>query len=156
MKAHEAPTRDVVAVGPNTTVGEILASPIRPRISPVPVVNEVMDLVGQTDLPAGSESATGKKRRWWWLKLSANPYVSQCAYCGSSAFGPGCSYAPRGLHRHQTDERHCEYCGSTAYGRGCSYSPFKVHRHGAGSRCRWCGSIALGMGCTYYPTGMHE
>lgn len=154
MKTHAAPGSDVVAVGSNTTGGEIATNPI----SPDPVVSrahDVMDMLAQARLTPASEIDARKKRKWWWLKLSAGPYVSRCAYCGSSAIGPGCSYARGGVHRHQTDEKHCEYFGSTAYGRACSYLSLEIATV-AGNRCRWCGSIAVGMGCPYYPTGMHE
>lgn len=67
MLAHEAMTRDVVTVGPETTVGEIAALLVRHRISAVPVVSEsrVVGIVTQTDLGHRSETATEKRRKWW-------------------------------------------------------------------------------------------
>lgn len=111
--------------------------------------------VSQAEFTHPSESVPKEKRRWW-LNLFVSPRTSRCVYCGISAFGPGCSDGPRGVHQHKIDEKHCEYCGSTAYGPSCSYSPTGLHCHGGGSHCRWCGSKAGGFGCRYYPTGMHE
>ena len=152
MKGHESTAKHGVEAGSNTAGGKIATNP-------VPIwsrAHDVKDMRAQARLTPASESGTGEKRKWWWFRLSADRSVSRCAHCGSTSFGPGCSYARSGIHRHQTDERHCEYCGSTAYGRGCSYSPFGVHCHGGGNRCRWCGSMAGGLGCPYYPTGVHE
>lgn len=75
MKAHEAMSRDVIKVGPDTTVGEIAALLVRHRISAVPVVADATDVVGivsQTDLGHRSETETEKKRKWW-LEVFADP-----------------------------------------------------------------------------------
>ena len=115
-------------------------------------------VVNQQGTYAGSASMVGadllaRCRDWWQRRNEFSP----CAYCGSTAFGPGCSGGPRGVHQHQTDNQHCEYCGSTAYGWSCSHSPTHAHRHGGGGgRCRWCGSSSSGIDCSYYPTGVHE
>lgn len=56
--------------------------------------------------------------------------TSRCVYCGSSNFGNGCRYSPKGVHMHPDDPKRCTYCGSTNYGKGCRYSPDGVHIHG--------------------------
>jgi CBS domain-containing protein len=61
-------TKDVVTVGPQTTVGEIAAVLVRHRISAVPVVSEdsrVIGIVSQTDLGHRSETGTERQRKWW-------------------------------------------------------------------------------------------
>lgn len=68
MNAQEAMTKDVVTVGPQTTVGDIADLLVRHRISAVPVVtdgNRVVGIVSQTDLGHRSETATEKPRKWW-------------------------------------------------------------------------------------------
>jgi CBS domain-containing protein len=68
MKAHEAMTKNVIAVGANTPVREIAALLVRHRISAVPVVSEggrVIGIVSQTDLGHRSETDTEKRRKWW-------------------------------------------------------------------------------------------
>ena len=68
MNAQEAMTKDVITVGPETTVGEIAGLLVRHRISAVPVVsqdNRVVGIVSQTDLGHRSETGTEKKRKWW-------------------------------------------------------------------------------------------
>jgi len=68
MNAQDAMTKDVVTVGPQTTVGEIAAVLVRHRISAVPVVSEdsrVIGIVSQTDLGHRSETGTEKQRKWW-------------------------------------------------------------------------------------------
>jgi CBS domain-containing protein len=75
MKAHEAMTKDVIKVGPDTTVGEIAALLVRHRISAVPVVADethVVGIVSQTDLGHRSETETEKRRKWW-LEAFADP-----------------------------------------------------------------------------------
>jgi CBS-domain-containing membrane protein len=65
MQAHEIMTRDVVTVGPETTVGEIAAILVRHRISAVPVVasgTQLVGIVSQTDLAHRSETGTEKRR----------------------------------------------------------------------------------------------
>jgi CBS domain-containing protein len=77
MKAHEAMTKDVITVGPNTAVREIAALLVQHRISAVPVVSEdgrVMGIVSQTDLGHRSETGTEKRRKWW-LELFADANV---------------------------------------------------------------------------------
>jgi CBS domain-containing protein len=68
MNAQDAMTRDVVTVGPQTTVGEIAGLLVRHRISAVPVVSDdgrVIGIVSQTDLGHRSETGTEKRRKWW-------------------------------------------------------------------------------------------
>ena len=68
MNAQDAMTKDVVTVGPETTVGEIATVLVRHRISAVPVVskdNRVVGIVSQTDLGHRSETGTEKRRKWW-------------------------------------------------------------------------------------------
>jgi CBS domain-containing protein len=74
MEAREVMTRDVVRVGPDTTVGEIAAILVRHRISAVPVVSgtQLLGIVSQTDLAHRSETGTEKRRKWW-LELVADP-----------------------------------------------------------------------------------
>jgi CBS domain-containing protein len=68
MHAQDVMTKDVITVGPDTTVGEIAALLVRHRISAVPVVaaeNRVIGIVSQTDLAHRSETETEKCRKWW-------------------------------------------------------------------------------------------
>jgi len=68
MNAQDAMTKDVVTVGPQTTVGEIAGLLVRHRISAVPVVSDddgVVGIVSQTDLGHRSETGTEKRRKWW-------------------------------------------------------------------------------------------
>ena len=68
MNAQETMTKDVITVGPETTVGEIAGLLVRHRISAVPVLAEddrVVGIVTQTDLGHRSETGTEKKRKWW-------------------------------------------------------------------------------------------
>ena len=68
MKAHEAMTKDVITVGPSTTVREIAALLVKHRISAVPVVTndgKLLGIVSQTDLGHRSETDTEKRRKWW-------------------------------------------------------------------------------------------
>ena len=84
MEAREVMTRDVVTVGPDTTVGEIAAILVRHRISAVPVVSgtQLLGLVSQTDLAHRSETGTEKKRKWW-LELFADPDATAREYVKS-------------------------------------------------------------------------
>jgi hypothetical protein len=57
--------------------------------------------------------------------------VSRCVFCGSSAYGKGCRYGPKGYHFHPNDPRKCSWCGSPAYGKGCRFNPNgEEHVHG--------------------------
>jgi hypothetical protein len=49
--------------------------------------------------------------------------MSQCRYCGSSAYGY-CGSSPSKVHEHNADGDHCEFCGSSSYGY-CGTSPKK-------------------------------
>jgi CBS domain-containing protein len=77
MKAHEAMTKDVITVGPKTTVREIAELLVKHRISAVPVVSSdgrLLGIVSQTDLAHRSETGTEKRRKWW-LELFADSNV---------------------------------------------------------------------------------
>jgi CBS domain-containing protein len=84
MKAHDAMTKDVVTVGPDTTVRDIAALLVRHRISAVPVVSDgrVVGIVSQTDLGHRSETDTEKRRKWW-LELFADANVKARDYIKS-------------------------------------------------------------------------
>jgi CBS-domain-containing membrane protein len=85
MEAQDVMTRDVVAVGPDTTVGEIAAILVRHRISAVPVVSRDQQLIGivtQTDLAHRSETGTEKRRKWW-LEAFADPDAKAREYVKS-------------------------------------------------------------------------
>ena len=86
------------------------------------------------------------------------PVVAKCAYCGQSAYGRNCVYAPNGLHEHRDNPSKCKYCGQSVYGRNCVYSPAKhLHIHASGGdKCIYCGSTSLGRNCVYSPNGVHE
>ncbi len=57
--------------------------------------------------------------------------VSRCVFCGSTSYGRGCRYGPKGHHFHPDDSTKCSWCGSTAYGLGCRLNPNgKEHVHG--------------------------
>jgi CBS domain-containing protein len=85
MEAQDVMTRNVVAVGPDTTVGEIAAMLVRHRISAVPVVSgdeQLLGIVTQTDLAHRSETGTEKRRKWW-LEAFADPDVKAREYVKS-------------------------------------------------------------------------
>jgi CBS domain-containing protein len=81
MEAREVMTREVVTVGPDTTVGEIAAILVRHRISAVPVVSgaQLLGIVSQTDLAHRSETGTERRRKWW-LELFADPNAKAREY----------------------------------------------------------------------------
>jgi predicted nucleic-acid-binding Zn-ribbon protein len=57
--------------------------------------------------------------------------VSRCVFCGSTSYGRGCRYGPKGHHFHPDDSSRCSWCGSTSYGLGCRLNPNgKEHVHG--------------------------
>jgi CBS domain-containing protein len=97
MEAQDVMTRDVVAVGPDTTVGEIAAILVRHRISAVPVVSgdgRLIGIVTQTDLAHRSETGTEKRRKWW-LEAFADPDAKAREYVKS-----------HGLKAHDIMSRH--------------------------------------------------
>lgn len=56
---------------------------------------------------------------------------SRCIFCGSTNYGKGCRYGPKGYHFHPNDSTKCAWCGSTNYGKGCRLNPNGVeHVHG--------------------------
>src|SRR5262245_44344306 len=75
MQARDVMTKDIVSVGPETTVGEIAALLVTHRIGAVPVVardRRLIGIVSQTDLAHRSETGTEKRRKWW-LQAFADP-----------------------------------------------------------------------------------
>jgi CBS domain-containing protein len=86
MHARDVMTKDVVTVGPETTVGEIAALLVRHRIGAVPVVSSddrrLLVLVSQTDLVHRSETGTEKRRKWW-LEAFADPDAKAREYVRS-------------------------------------------------------------------------
>lgn len=86
--------------------------------------------------------------------------ATRCIYCGSPAFGTGCTNSPNKCHCHSTDQSTCMYCGQTVYGSGCRFSPTGKHKHGHCKpneigKCRYCGSPAYGS-CGISPSHYHE
>jgi CBS domain-containing protein len=68
MRAMDVMTRDVISVGPNTSVSEIAALFLRRRISGVPVVDgtgKLLGLVSEGDLVRRVETGTDARRSWW-------------------------------------------------------------------------------------------
>lgn len=56
---------------------------------------------------------------------------SRCVFCGSTNFGKGCRYGPKGYHFHPNDSTKCAWCGSKNYGKGCRLNPNgDEHVHG--------------------------
>jgi CBS domain-containing protein len=85
MQARDVMTKDVVTVGPDTTVGDIAALLVTNRIGAVPVVSEgrqVIGVVSQTDLVHRSETGTEKRRKWW-LEAFTDPDVKAREYVKS-------------------------------------------------------------------------
>ena len=90
MEAREIMVRDVVTVGPDTTVGEIAAILVRHRISAVPVVSgtQLLGIVSQTDLAHRSETGTEKRHKWW-LEVFADPDAKAREYVKSHGLRAG-------------------------------------------------------------------
>ena len=68
MKASDVMAKDVVTVGPQTTVKEIAELMTERRIGGVPVVDATGKLVGivsETDLLHRAETGTERRRKWW-------------------------------------------------------------------------------------------
>jgi CBS domain-containing protein len=68
MRAMDVMTRDVITVGPNTSVSEIAGLFLRRRISGVPVVDsdgKLLGLVSEGDLVRRVETGTDARRSWW-------------------------------------------------------------------------------------------
>lgn len=68
MKAHEIMTKNVVTVGPTSSVREIAQLMTTHRISGIPVVSEdgtVVGIVSESDLLRRTEIGTETKRKWW-------------------------------------------------------------------------------------------
>lgn len=74
MKARDLMTRDVVAVAPDTPVGEIARRLLNHAISAVPVIDHTgapIGMVSEGDL-TGRDEQDREKRRDWWLALLAD------------------------------------------------------------------------------------
>ena len=85
MQARDVMTKDVVTVGPDTTVGDIAALLVSHRIGAVPVVSgdrKLIGIVSQTDLVHRSETGTEKRRKWW-LEAFADPDAKAREYVKS-------------------------------------------------------------------------
>jgi CBS domain-containing protein len=68
VKVQDVMTRDVISVGPQTTVHDVAALMAEKRISGVPVVTEtnmVIGVVSQSDLIHRAELGTDRRRKWW-------------------------------------------------------------------------------------------
>lgn len=68
MRAMDVMTRDVITVGPNTSVSDIAALFLRRRISGVPVVDgngKLLGLVSEGDLVRRVETGTDPRHSWW-------------------------------------------------------------------------------------------
>jgi CBS domain-containing protein len=68
MRAMDVMTRDVIMVGPRTSVSEIAALFVRRRISGVPIVDgegKLVGLVSEGDLVRRIETGTDARRSWW-------------------------------------------------------------------------------------------
>jgi CBS domain-containing protein len=75
-------TRDVITVGPNTSVGEIASLFLRRRISGVPVVDgigKLLGIVSEGDLVRRVETGT-EARYSWWLDLLTESSDRAAAY----------------------------------------------------------------------------
>ncbi|MCT8973692.1 CBS domain-containing protein [Microbaculum marinisediminis] len=85
MLARDVMTRDVVTVGPETSVRDIARQLVTSRISAVPVVDDggqLVGLVSEGDLMRRPE--TGAERHpSWWLRLLAEPETSARDYVKS-------------------------------------------------------------------------
>jgi CBS domain-containing protein len=85
MQARDVMTKDIVTVGPETTVGDIAALLVTHRIGAVPVISgdrRLLGIVSQTDLVHRSETGTEKRRKWW-LEAFADPEVKARQYVKS-------------------------------------------------------------------------
>ncbi len=73
MKARDVMTREVLTVGPETSVTEIAQVLLDRRISGVPVVedDEIVGIVSEGDLIHRQEIGTEKRGGSWWLRLCA-------------------------------------------------------------------------------------
>jgi len=68
MRAMDVMTRDVITVGPNTSISEIAELFLRRRISGVPVVDgngKLLGLVSEGDLVRRVETGTDPRYSWW-------------------------------------------------------------------------------------------
>ena len=81
-----------------------------------------------------------------------SPAIGHCdsSPCVNAEYG-------RKSHKHSDwGPDKCMYCGSGAYGSGCSFSPHGKHEHGSGgNKCRFCGFTTIGP-CSLSPSGRHQ
>jgi CBS-domain-containing membrane protein len=73
MRAADVMTADVVAVGPETSVEEIVRLLLQHRISAVPVIDHagrLLGMVSEGDLLPRGEPAPAGRRPWWLAMLS--------------------------------------------------------------------------------------
>ena len=85
MRAVDVMTRDVITVGPNTSVSEIAALFLRRHISGVPVVDgdgKLLGVVSEGDLVRRVETGT-EARRSWWLDLLTEDTARAASYAKS-------------------------------------------------------------------------
>ena len=83
MRAVDVMTSDVIAVGPDARVSEVVEKMLTNRISGIPVLGERGELVGivsEGDLMRRAETSTERHRAWWLELLGgttarANDYV---------------------------------------------------------------------------------
>ena len=74
MKAQDVMVRDVLTVGPDTSVAEAVALLIKHDISALPVVNSVGNLIGilsEADLLEREEVGAEHHHPWWIESLDA-------------------------------------------------------------------------------------
>ena len=85
MRAVDVMSRDVITVGPNTSVSEIAALFLRRRISGVPVVDgegKLLGLVSEGDLVRRVETGTDARHSWW-LELLTEDSARAASYVKS-------------------------------------------------------------------------
>jgi len=74
MRARDIMTRKVITVGPDTPVQDIARTLLKYRISAVPVINDVSEILGvvsEGDLMRRAESDTERPASWWLRFLSS-------------------------------------------------------------------------------------
>jgi CBS-domain-containing membrane protein len=80
MRAADVMTADVVAVGPETSVEEIVCLLLQHRISAVPVIDaagRLLGMVSEGDLMLRAEPAPAGRRPWWLAMLSDSAVLAR-------------------------------------------------------------------------------
>lgn len=80
MKAQEIMTRDVITVGPDTSVRDIAALMVEKHISGVPVLTDngkIIGMVSQSDLLHRAELGTERRHKWWFRTFSDSYALAQ-------------------------------------------------------------------------------